>query len=114
VHLDLICDVCGYREALKTFTHTLTPNERAILNQIYDADKLVLASYGPLKNERRGPQSLTDHLDAPVKVGANAVKLIDKEQTRNAVLIRLPPHCLSLGLDPSNAIEQGDRTVKNP
>ena len=48
-----------------------------------------------------------------VKIGSNAVHLIDEANTGHTVLIGLTPHCFGLRLHTSHGIEYGHRPIEN-
>ncbi len=59
-------------------------------------------------------QPLLDFLKDPVKLGADAVQLVDEADPRDAVLGRLPPDGFALRLDPFDGREHDDRAVEDP
>ena len=59
--------------------------------------------YPPQKNTRRDQYP-------PEVVGSHAVHLVDKADTRDAVLVSLAPHSLGLRLDTGNRVKHGDGT----
>ncbi len=59
-------------------------------------------------------QPLLDFLVDPLELGADAVQLVDEADPGNAVLGRLPPDRLALGLDPLDGRKHDDSTVQDP
>ena len=49
-----------------------------------------------------------------LEVGPHTIHLVDEDQPRNPVLIRLTPHRFSLGLDALHGSQNSDRSVEHP
>src|SRR5206468_1610886 len=58
-------------------------------------------------------QLCTDVVDRTVKIGSDAVHLIDERNTRDIILVRLTPDGFRLGLNTSNRVEYGNSTVQH-
>ncbi len=54
-----------------------------------------------------------DVVDRAVKIRADAVHLVDEGDPRDAVLVRLPPDRLGLGLHAGHGVEDRDRAVED-
>ena len=68
---------------------------------------------GDLHGNRLALQPLSDLLEDPVELGADAVHLVDEAEPGHVVLGRLPPDGLALGLDPLDGREDHDRAVEH-
>src|SRR5918994_4137058 len=99
VHLALLC--------LRAPDHGLHADE------VDDTAEVRLGADRKLNDQRHGPESRHDHVDAAVELGADPVELVDEADARDAVLGGLSPHLLGLRLDPRDAVEHGDRTVQH-
>ena len=71
------------------------------------------APIGQLDYGDGGVETILDHVDASVEVGADAVHLVDEAHPGHAVLVRLAPDRLGLGLDPGDGVEHGDGAVEH-
>ena len=60
-----------------------------------------------------GAEAVLHHLDRVLEVGACAVHLVDERDTRDVVLVHLPPDRLGLGLHAADRAEQRDRAVEH-
>ena len=89
------------------------PDEGPVLDQVDDADELVLGADRELDRQRVGAEAVAHRLDRAVEVGADAVHLVDEGDARDAVLVGLAPDGLGLGLDAGDGVEDGDRAVED-
>lgn len=83
------------------------------LDQVDDADEVVLGTDRQLDHQRLGTEALLDGAHGEVEVRAELVHLVDEADTRHVVLVGLPPHLLGLRLHAFFAVEHGDRTVEH-
>ncbi len=70
------------------------PDDGALFDEINDADEIVFASDGVGNCHRVSGKSLPHSLNGMLEVGADAVHLVDKGDSRHAVLVRLAPNRL--------------------
>ena len=89
------------------------PDQRAHLDEVDDADEVVLDADGQLDDERLGLELVDDRVDREVEVGAELVHLVDEADARDVVLVGLTPDGLGLGLDALLAVEDGDGAVED-
>ena len=89
------------------------PDERAHLDEVDDADEVVLGTDRQLQHEGLGAEAVHDRVDGEVEVGAQLVHLVDEADAGHVVLVGLTPHRLGLGLDALLAVEDGDGTVED-
>jgi hypothetical protein len=59
------------------------------------------------------PEPVAHRLDGVLEVGADAIHLVDVGDPRHAVLVRLAPDGLRLGLDAGDGVEERDRAVEH-
>src|SRR5690606_17419709 len=90
-----------------------TPGEGLHADQIDNTLEVALSADRQLDDERPRAETLLDGADRVVEVGAELVHLVDEADTRNLVLVRLPPNLLGLRLDTFLAVEDGDGTVEH-
>src|SRR5690606_14461355 len=90
-----------------------TPGEGLHADQIDNTLEVALSADPQLDDERPRAETLLDGADRVVEVGAELVHLVDEADTRNLVLVRLPPNLLGLRLDTFLAVEDGDGTVEH-
>ena len=76
--------------------------------------KSASATDRDLEYQRVGLEAIDDRLDVGVEVGPGAVEFVDETDARNLVAVGLTPDGLGLGLDPGDAVEDGDGAVENP
>ena len=89
------------------------PDECAHLDQVDDADEVVLGADRQLHDERLRAEAVDDGVDGEVEVGAELVHLVDEADARDVVLVGLTPDGLGLGLDAFFAVEHGDGAVED-
>jgi hypothetical protein len=89
------------------------PGERAVVDEVDDADEVALGPDGQLDRQRPRAEALGDGAHGEVEVRAELVHLVDEADAGDVVLVRLPPHRLGLRLDPFLAVEDGDGAVEN-
>jgi len=58
-------------------------------------------------------EPLAHHLHAHVEVRAHAVHLVDEDDARDVIAVRLAPHRLGLRLDAAHRVEHRDRAVQD-
>ena len=76
------------------------PLEELHLHEIDDARKLVLEPVRQLDDDRRPLEPLANLAHAAVRIGADAIALVDESDARHAVLVRLPPDGLATAARP--------------
>ncbi len=60
------------------------------------------------------PEALPDLVDAIEEVGPHAVHLVDEDDPRDAIFVRLAPDGFGLRLDRRDRVEQSDEAVEDP
>ena len=68
---------------------------------------------GSWRTSGHGREARTDHVDAAVELGADAVELVDEADPRYGVAVGLAPDRLGLRLDPGDPVEHGDGAVED-
>src|SRR6267143_44921 len=91
----------------------LVPDERRLVDEVYEPAVLVLTAHRDLERYRMGPEPFPQHVQALEVVGADPVHLVDVDEPRHAVLVRLTPDGLGLGLDTRHRVEDRDRAVED-
>ncbi len=87
---------------------------RLHLDQVDDAGEVAFTPDRDLEDEGIGAEAIDDRLDVGVEVGASAVEFVDETDARHLVPVGLTPHSLGLGLDPGDAVEDGDGPIEDP
>src|SRR5690606_5130606 len=82
-------------------------------DHVDDAGEELTLTERILDGERLRAQTLANHPDHVLEVGADTVHLVDERDTRNAVAIRLTPDRLGLGLHATHGTENRDRAVEH-
>ncbi len=119
VLLDLVDHVCRDLFDLVLGAHghvalgVAGPHESALVDEVDDADEVVLGSDGQLQHERLRLQTADDRVDGEVEVSTQLVHLVDEADAGDVVLVGLTPHGLRLGLHALLAVEDGDGTVEH-
>src|SRR5205807_8369191 len=67
-------------------------------DQIHHSAKLVFLSDGNLNRDWLGVEPLAESVDGMLKIRTHLVNLVNETNSRNAVLVRLPPYFLRLRL----------------
>ena len=91
----------------------VVPDDGPHLNEIDDALESASAPMGICNGHRPRAQTLADGFEHVLEIRAVLVHLVHEANTRNLVLVALPPHRLSLRLDAGNRIEQRHRAVEH-
>src|SRR3546814_4944068 len=89
------------------------PDDRTLVDEVDEALEVAFGADGQIEDSRGRAEAIDDRLDAIIEIGAGAVELVDEAHPRNLVLVRLTPHGFRLRLDAGNAVERGDRAVKD-
>jgi hypothetical protein len=88
-------------------------DDRAHLDEVDDADVLVLFADRDLDRHRVGAEAIAHRLDGVREVRARAVHLVDEGDPRHAVPVGLTPDGLGLRLDAGDRVEDGDGAVED-
>ena len=91
----------------------LLPDQGLMLNQIDHTRHGIFCADRQLENQRPRPQPVLDLIDHPMKVRTDTIQFVDKNNTRHAVFVRLPPHGLRLWFDPANPTEDDNGAVQH-
>ncbi len=91
----------------------LVEEDRVHLDEVDQADELVLGADGKLQKHRPRVQAVLHHLDDVEEVRAGAVHLVDVGEARNAVAVGLTPHRLGLRFDSTDGAEHSDCAVEH-
>ena len=89
------------------------PDQGLHLDQVDQADEVGLGADRQLDRAGVGAQHLDDRVVRHVEIGADAVHLVDEDDARDVVLVRLAPDGLGLRLDALHAVEADDRAVED-
>ncbi len=81
--------------------------------EVDDALELVLGADRHLNRHRARAEPLANLFDDVEEVGADAVHLVDEDDARNLILVRLAPNRLGLRLHRGNRIEERDQAVEH-
>src|SRR6218665_1094908 len=89
------------------------PHQCSHFDEVNDAKKRALRSDGQLNDEGLCPETTDDCVYREIEVSAKFVHLIDEANTRNIVLIGLPPYRFGLGLNTFLAVKRGNGPVEH-
>ncbi len=81
--------------------------------QIDDALKLIFGADRHLNRYGAGAEALANLFDHVEEVGADAVHLVDEDDARNFIFVRLTPDGLRLGLHRGHRVEERDQAVEH-
>ena len=89
------------------------PDQGLVPNQIDHARHGVFGPDRQLENQGICAQPMLDLIDHRMKVRADAIQFIDKDNAGHAVFVRLPPHGLRLWFDSTHSTEDDDSAVQH-
>ncbi len=75
--------------------------------------ELVFLSDGNLNRDGLGIEAFAEGIDGMLEIGAHLVDLVDKTNSRDAVLIGLTPDFFRLRLHSVDGVEHGHRAIEN-
>src|SRR5215471_17022549 len=90
------------------------PEQPAHPDQVDDAAEVGLDAPGKLDDQRRGAETVGNHLHAAVELGAYPVYLVHEADPRHAIPVGLAPDSLRLRLHAGHGVEHGDGAVEHP
>ena len=99
-------------EVLRVFVVAI-PFDGFHLDDVDDAAVLLLAAQRQLDDGRNGLQTVFDHVNGAIEVGAGAVHFVDEAQAWHLVFVGLTPHGFGLRLDTGNRVEHGYCAVQH-
>src|SRR5208282_4248668 len=82
-------------------------------DHVHHAAKLVFLSDGNLNRDWLGIEALAEGVDGTLEIRTHLIDLVNETNSRNAVLIRLPPNFFRLRLYPVHRVKHGDRAVEH-
>ena len=88
-------------------------DDRAHLDEVDDADVLVLLADRDLDRHRVRAQAIAHRLDGVHEARARPVHLVDERDARDAVAVGLTPDRLGLRLHARDGVEHGDCAVED-
>ena len=88
-------------------------DERFHLDEVDHATKLVFSADRQLNGYGVSLQLAANLRERLLEVRTDAVHLVDEADARHAVLVRLAPHGLGLGLNTRHGVEHGNGTVEH-
>ena len=88
------------------------PHDRLHVDQVDDALELVFLTDGNLNRDGLGIEALADGIDGMLEIGAHLVDLVDEANSRDTVLVGLPPDFFRLRLHSVNRIKHRDRAIE--
>ena len=92
----------------------LDPHDGLLVDEIDHSDELGLRRrWAPVWQEGWLPSRSWIMDNTSIEVRANAVHFVDEGHLGHAISIGLAPHCLALGLDPGDGVEDRDGPVEN-
>ena len=83
------------------------------LHQIDDTLKGILTADGQLEGNRVALQTVADHVQNVVEIGAHNVHLVDIDHSGDLVLVGLTPHSLGLRLNAALGAQNGNGAVQH-
>src|SRR5215211_2091989 len=105
--------ISGDRYLLDVLTEVIVVDVGAFVDEINDALEGRFCTDRELNRRRLRLEAVDNHIDGSLKGRARAIHLVDETETRNAVLVGLPPNGFRLRLDPGDGIENDDATVEH-
>jgi hypothetical protein len=70
-------------------------------------------TYRDLHCDGIGTESGSDFLENSVEISSFAIEFVDKDDSRNAILVGLPPHCFALGFDSLSGAKNHNSAIEN-
>ena len=89
------------------------PVDRLHLEEIDDGRELGLAPDRQLQGHGIRAETLLDHVDRPMEIGADTIEFVDEANAGHLIAIGLPPHRFRLRLDALHAIKHHDPAVQH-
>ena len=89
------------------------PDDRLHLDQVDDAEELVLDADRQLQRQRDDVQLLLQRGERAEEIGAGAVQLVDEDDARHVVAVGEAPVGLRLRLHAGHALDDEDRAVQH-
>jgi hypothetical protein len=83
------------------------------LQKIDNSIKIVLRAVGKIDKGRLRPETRFNLLQDTFRIGTQAIKLIDKSQTRDLIAVCLSPYGLTLRLDTFDSGKNNHRAVED-
>src|SRR5205807_1892772 len=91
----------------------IVPQDRLHREQVNDAFELVFLSDGELNGDRAGIQTLADGVNGTLKIRAHLIHFVNETNSRDTVLVGLPPNGFRLRLDTVDGVEHGASPVEH-
>ena len=82
-------------------------------DQVHHSAKLVFLSDGNLNRDRLGVEPLAEGIDGMLEIRTHLVDLVNETNSRNAVLVRLPPYFFRLRLHAVHRVKHRHRAVQH-
>ena len=112
--LNTIFIISGNVDNLEGLAEVLVIEDVLLAFDDVDVAREELARTDRQLNRQRGlGQAVLNHLDAALKVGADAVHLVREDHTGHFVAISLTPHRLRLRLNAGHGVQQGHGAVED-
>ena len=89
------------------------PDDRLHLDEVDYAFELVFLSDGNLDRDGLGVEAFAEGIDGVLEIGAHLVNLVDKTNSRDAVLVGLTPDFFRLRLHSVDRVKYGDSAIEN-
>ena len=89
------------------------PDDRLHLDEIDNASELVFLSDGNLDRDGLGIEALAEGIDGMLEIGTHLVDLVDKTNSRDAVLVGLTPDFFRLRLHAVDGVKHSHSAVEH-
>ena len=89
------------------------PDDRLHIDQINDALELVFLADWNLDRYRFGVKALADGVDGMLKISTHLVDFVNETNSRDAVLVGLPPYLFRLRLYAVNGVKYRDGAIEH-
>src|SRR6266849_6877781 len=89
------------------------PNDGFHGDQIHHSSKLVFLSNGDLNRDWLGVEALAEGIDGMLEISTHLVDLVNETNSRNAVLVRLPPYFFRLRLHSVHRVKYSNGAVEH-
>ncbi len=113
VRLELLGDLDDGRSGRGLVPLHVLPDEPLHLDQVHDAPEGLLLADRDLEREGLRVERLVHVLQDLGEVGADPVELVDEDEARDVVAVRLLPDRLGLGLHALDSGDDDDRSVEH-
>ena len=115
MHLRQIVQLCWNVSFLKRQTLIVfVPVDRLHLDEIDNTRKVFFGAYGQLNRNAPRPKTLLNLVYHAQKIRTGAIHLVNEDDSRHLIFIRLPPDGLRLWLNARSPTKHHHSPIQNP